>query len=321
MSILSVIVPIYGVENYIERCVDSLFNQTLKGIEFIFIDDCSPDRSMELLQSKINEYHQRIEDMSWIVLVERMPTNSGLPVVRQRGLQLATGDYICHCDSDDWVDYDMYKILYEKAINENADIVVCDYAVSDGEKTIRILSGCKTLNKEVFIRDLLMQKNSWSVCNKLVKRKTCYKDNVEYPTGAMGEDMALTIQLLMNGGKMSYVPKALYYYYFNEGSITHVSSIEKRFLNFFQNKENTDIVIRFFERENLQSKFKKEILALKWRAKTGLWNMPYDKGRRRLWIDTYKEINNKVLFCDVISIKGKIKYLLAYLGLYPVKRK
>lgn len=313
MPKVSVIVPVYRVEKYIERCARSLFAQTLDDIEYLFIDDCTPDKSIDILKQVLNDYPKRKDR----VIIHRMNQNSGQAKVREWGIKNSTGDYLVHCDSDDWVDINMYRTMYTKAVEEQADVVVCDYAVSDGNNITRILSGCQTLNIEAYIKDLLLERNSWSLCNKLFHRTSCYKENIMYPSQAMGEDMAITIQLLLNCKKMSYVHQQFYYYYSNDDSISRASSIDKRFRNYMQNKDNTEIVISSIEREGKLNKYKNEIIALKWRAKSDIWNMPYNKERRKLWIKTYKEINNMVLINKNIPIKGKIKFILAYLGLYP----
>lgn len=317
MPKVSVIVPIYGVEKYIERCARSLFEQSLDDMEFIFIDDCTPDNSITILYRIIEEYRLRFAENNWEVKIERMPTNSGLPAVRKHGIQLAKGDYIIHCDSDDWVSPNMYQMMYRKAIEEKADVVVCDYAVSDGNRILSTQIGCHSLGKEGFIRDLLFQRNSWSLCNKLFKRTACYKENIEYPTGAMGEDMGLAIQLLFNGESITYLPQTLYFYYYNVDSISHVVNVEKRLANFMQNRENTSIVVRCIERRGKTNDYKSEIFMLKWRAKKFLWDMPYDSKRRVLWVNTFGEINSQVLNCPYITIKEKIKFLFSYLGFYP----
>ena len=128
MPKVSVIVPVYGVEKYIDRCARSLFEQTLDDIEYLFIDDCTPDRSIDILQQVLDEYPQRKPQ----VVIHRMEKNSGQAAVRKWGMQNATGEYVIHCDSDDWVDTDMYRAMYEKAKEEEADVVVCDYFVHDG---------------------------------------------------------------------------------------------------------------------------------------------------------------------------------------------
>lgn len=128
MPKVSVIIPIYGVQKYIERCVRSLFEQTLDDIEYLFIDDCSPDGSVRIIMRILDEYPNRKEQ----VIIHRMEQNSGQAKVREWGMKNATGDYVIHCDSDDWTDLMMYESMYQKALEEDADVVVCDYYKSDG---------------------------------------------------------------------------------------------------------------------------------------------------------------------------------------------
>lgn len=99
MPKVSVIIPVYGVEKYIERCVRSLFEQTLDDIEYIFVDDCCLDRSIEILDNVIKEYPNRRTDIKIVHHKE----NKGLAQARQSGIKVATGEYFVHCDSDDWV--------------------------------------------------------------------------------------------------------------------------------------------------------------------------------------------------------------------------
>ena len=119
---VSVIVPIYGVENYIERCARSLFSQTFKSVEFIFVNDCTKDGSMDVLSDVRKEYPEA--DIK-VINLER---NMGLPQARRAGVEQATGDYILHVDSDDWIEPDMLEILYERAVDTGADMVCCDWA-------------------------------------------------------------------------------------------------------------------------------------------------------------------------------------------------
>ena len=124
MPKLSVIIPMYGVEKYIGRCAESLFAQTLEDVEFIFIDDCTPDRSVEILQEVIDRNQPRFAGMNWIVRIEHMPTNGGQAAVRRHGVEVATGDYLIHCDSDDWVEPDAYKRM-SQAVNPYGDGLAC----------------------------------------------------------------------------------------------------------------------------------------------------------------------------------------------------
>ena len=105
MPKISVIVPIYNVSAYIERCARSLWEQTLDDIEYIFINDCTPDNSMEILEKVLKDYPQRKSQTR----IFKMPTNSRQAAVRRHGIKLAAGEYIIHCDADDWVDTNLYE--------------------------------------------------------------------------------------------------------------------------------------------------------------------------------------------------------------------
>src|SRR5690606_34101887 len=105
---ISVVIPIYNVEKYIERCVRSLFEQTLQNVEYIFVDDSSLDRSVEIVKQILNEY---VDRQSHVHFVEH-PQNRGLPAARNSGVSKAKGDYIFHCDSDDWLEKDALYELY-----------------------------------------------------------------------------------------------------------------------------------------------------------------------------------------------------------------
>ena len=130
--LVSVIVPIYGVEPYIEKCARSLFEQSLENMEFIFVNDCTPDKSVEILRQVIEDYPRRYLQIQIIEHEE----NRGLAMARNSGLLIAKGEYIIHCDSDDWVELDMYEEMYEKALEKNADIVICDYYAEYSNKRI-----------------------------------------------------------------------------------------------------------------------------------------------------------------------------------------
>ena len=240
MPKVSVLVPVYGVEKYIERCARSLFEQTLNDIEFIFVDDCTPDRSIEILKSVIEKYRLRFAEKNYEVRIERMPTNSGQAAVRRHGIQLATGDYIIHCDSDDWVDVTMYEKMYNKAVEENADMVVCDYYRSDGV-THREDTGFISKQKELFIKEMLYMQTSWAVWNKLVKREL-YHSTFVYPAGAMAEDLLISIQLALFTNRISFLRENLYYYYDNPKSIVNTASYEAGMRKFKQATDNAALL-------------------------------------------------------------------------------
>ena len=136
---LSVIIPIYGAENSIEKCAESLFRQTLDDIEYIFVNDCTPDRSIEVLQSVIDRYPNRRDQIRII----NLPTNFRLAAARNIGLKQAKGLYVIHCDPDDWVDTTLYEDMYSLASRRDYDIVSCDYMVeyeNNSQNLIRLPS-------------------------------------------------------------------------------------------------------------------------------------------------------------------------------------
>ena len=237
MPKLSVIVPIYGAEKYIECCARSLFEQTLEDIEFLFIDDCSPDDSIKILKCVLKEYPQREKQ----VTIHRMAQNGGQAIAREWGVRNATGEYITHCDSDDWVDVRMYENMYEVAKAEKSDIVICDFCVTDGKGYSRRIKASKTETKR-FLENCLYGRCSWSLCNKLIQRHLY--SNIEFPHKSMGEDFAIMTQLLEKANKISYIPEVFYYYYQNSDSTIHKVSEEAILQRFYQLSENTNIVIK-----------------------------------------------------------------------------
>ena len=122
---VSVLVPVYNVSKYIERCAHSLFQQTFDDIEYVFVNDCSPDDSIKKLQKVIEQYPNRKKRVQII----HHDKNRGASVSRNTCLENSTGKYIQFIDSDDWIESDMIETMYNKAETESADIVVCDFVI------------------------------------------------------------------------------------------------------------------------------------------------------------------------------------------------
>ena len=301
MPKVSVIIPVYGVERYIERCADSLFQQTLDEIEFIFVDDCSPDRSMDLLHKKILEYRPSFAKMAWTVRIEKMPTNSGLPAVRRHGIQLATGDYIIHCDSDDWVDVDMYRTMYEKALVENVDMVICEYYISDGKN-----------NKFYGIPETsgLLMGPLW---NKLINR-SLYENDIEFPTANKAEDGAIMTQISYYSQKRAYIHKPLYYYYSNPASICRKIDERSCISKMEQECKNVEIRLNFLKRQGALSKYSRDITIWKFEARNNLIPCIAKRNIFDLWRNTYPEIDSQIFKSG--NIRMIVKYLLLRYKLY-----
>lgn len=308
MPKVSVIIPVYGVEKYIERCARSLFEQTLDDIEYIFVDDCSPDKSIAILENIIKEYLPRLKKEHKNVRIERLSKNCGLPNVRRYGINLATGDYIAHCDSDDWVDVHMYEEMYNKAIEEDADVVVCDFCSTDCENE-QYSKGLISKERENVIVDVLLWRIAGCLWNKLVRRKEYTDHDLNYPTHNMGEDAALIVQILWNAKRISYLPEPFYYYYMNQTSITkYVSDDNKIRQRFLQATANVEIIEQFLV-DKATGKIKDALtkyifeqsylivsLAMKNKEDLSIWRRSVGKIRSRVYKCSYLSIKNKLVF-------------------------
>ena len=169
---VSVIVPIYKVESFIVRCVESLFNQSLsEGVEFIFVNDATPDRSIELLQERLSFFPCRKEQ---VVLLDHTE-NKGLPAARNTGLSVAKGEYVFQCDSDDFLETEGLEKMYKAAKEQEADIVWCDWFLSF-EKNERYMRQPAYETAMDALKGMLSGAMKYNVWNKLVKRQL-YVDN------------------------------------------------------------------------------------------------------------------------------------------------
>ena len=306
---VSVIIPIYGVEKFIERCARSLFEQTLDDIEYIFVDDCTKDNSIAVLERVIEDYPNR---KSQITILHH-DVNKGLPQARKTGIMVANGEYIAHCDSDDWVDTDMYRAMYEKAKTENLDYVVCNYYESDGVNRKEI--------KQIF--SSIKMDMMFSICTlwcKLVKRSLYVNNGLVYPTDNMGEDRVYTVQLAWFASSYGYVDKPLYYYYINQSSITHTIDREKSISIYHQRKNNTDTICTFIRANNIEG-CKSYLTTLKLQTLTWLYPFLYDRSIYKLWKESYPELLKDCTSVFYNNKKECIRYYLAYIGLYRLLKK
>lgn len=217
---VSVIIPIYNVEHFITRCATSLLEQTMKDVEFIFVDDATPDKSIHLLQEVLEHYPERKEQVKLI----RHVANQGLPAARNSGLAVASGEYIFHCDSDDFVDSEMLEQLYRTAKEHDADIVWCDWWLSF-EKNERYMKQPMYTTPMAALKGMLGGVMKFNVWNKLVRRSLYEDHQILFPSGyGMGEDMTM-IRLFARAQKVAYLPKAFYHYVQqNSGAFCKTSS-------------------------------------------------------------------------------------------------
>lgn len=213
---ISVIVPCYNVELYLEKCLNSLINQTYKNIEIICVEDCSTDNTKNILKK-----YDAIKNIKIIYNSK----NSGLSYSRNHGLSIANGEYIGFIDSDDYIDLNFYECLINKMLEEKSEIGICDIKVVDSNKQTEILSKCCPDEKFTLV-DIVNNGLVASACNKLFK-KDIFK--YQFAEGKVNEDIAVVIPLLCLAKKISYVNNCYYYYVQRNSSIQNSSFSFKRF--------------------------------------------------------------------------------------------
>lgn len=205
MAKVSIIVPVYNVEKYLRKCIDSLINQTLNDIEIICINDGSTDKSLKILK----EYKNKD---SRIILFNQ--ENSGQSVARNRGIEIAKGEYLGFVDPDDWIDLDYYEKLYNAASTNDTDIAVGGIIRVTGIKKKKFLNFEKeTLTDNTKLKFELCDVPEKSyIWNKIYKTQKLKEINLKFEEGRIFEDCIFTPQALFFLGKMVTVPNTYYYY-------------------------------------------------------------------------------------------------------------
>lgn len=250
---VTIIVPVYGVEKYIEKCVVSLFEQDFESIEYVFVNDCTPDKSIAILEQVIEQYPNRKSHIKIIHHEE----NKGIGAARKTGILNASGEYILHIDSDDWCELDMVSSLYQKAKEDNADIVVCDFYVSTSKQD-KYIKQNYTDDKVKNLQGLLNGSLHGAVWNKLIK-KSLYEDNNVYPPSEIIilEDLWVSFRLMYFSKMVSYLSKSfLHYRQDNSNSLT--KSLDDKKIDDL--KWYVETMIDFLKKNNLWYRDKDDFL-------------------------------------------------------------
>lgn len=297
---ISVIVPFYNSERTIGRCAGSLFSQTLPGIEYVFVDDGSTDDSVSVLKEVVAGFESRRGDVKIISL----PENRGQAYARKVGLENAAGTYIIYCDSDDYVEPDMYRSMYEKAVREERDIVQCGYVM---EKDGRVVS--RWLFDELLFDDrkhlmsvLLLDKGLSSLWDKLVLRSLYYE--VVFPEADIYEDFAIAVQLYHRCRSIGYIDKAFYHYVINAGSSLRPVS-ESRYNAFCEARvKNTEFICDFIVSAGLGEVYRDELIHLKLGARNS-WIAHKECRNYKKWRETFPEVFPSLLVNKYVSLRVK----------------
>jgi glycosyltransferase involved in cell wall biosynthesis len=240
---VSLIVPVYNVEKYISKCLDSLVNQTLNDIEIIVVNDGTKDNSQKIIDEYVKKYPNKIKSY--------IKKNGGLSDARNYGIKKATGEYIGFVDSDDYVDLKLYEDMYKKAIDSGADIVGCQVKYVYPDKVTYNKIDDNLFNKSIIESpDILLQLKSYAP-NKIYKRSFWTENNFSFPIQYF-EDSAIVYNILLMANKIECVYDNFYYYNrVNETAITKIP--DKRIYDIFK---SCDSILSFYKKNKAYSKVK-----------------------------------------------------------------
>lgn len=322
MPKVSIILPVYGVAECIEQCAHSVFGQTMEDLEIVFVDDCTPDNSIEIMLEVLEQYPSRKSQ----VKVLRNTVNSGLAKTRWNGVEKATGEYFLFVDSDDFIEVTMAEDLYAKAQECDADVVLCDFCQygRSGSFVVNtapngVVGNGENLKDEMINRDAYP--NVWF---RLFRRSLLENEGLVWPTQGLAEDVVTSSVLMFFAQKVAYLPKVLYHYRFNPKSITRMRDEQSLVKLYLQYVENAAILFDFLERQGVSQKYEKGITSCKMGVRNQLAEITDKPKYRKLWKNTFPELN-KVMFWGSkehpSSYRNKIWYLAMVSGLYPKFRR
>ena len=307
---VGVVVPIWNVASYIEHCAESLMSQTLEDMQFVFVDDASPDNSIEILNAVLDRYPERKGQS----IVVRHEVNKGLPTARKTGLEHINAEYVAHCDSDDWVEPTMYEKMYLSARSNDADMVVCDY-YSGVEG---IVSNFKEPVDGDMVKAYLHRTIPPYVWIKLT-RTEIYR-RVVFPKENYLEDWVQSVQVHAYSRVVNILHEPLYHHCINPSSITKINnSLALCDENLRQCMDNMKLVHDFVIDNHLAEE--DDMVYMKILVRRRLYPKLMQRQGRRQYFDTYPELNHSLFRCRHLPWLLKVEHIIIWLGLFPEWRR
>lgn len=307
---LSIIVPVFKVENYLKECLDSILNQTFQNFELILVDDGSPDLCGEICEEYKRLHPEKIK-------VIHKP-NGGLSSARNAGLDIASGEYIGFIDSDDVILTSMYEKLVETAVKDKSDIVFSQVLFWDGEKkTGRKLFNNIILSGKEALKRIYKFEESVSVWSKLFKRELI--GEIRFRHGLTNEDFPFVSELLIKDIKVSILPDGFYRYRVTPGSITNV--MRPSFFDLFENISYVEKLLPQGDKELMQN-FNNYKLCL--HINSGVRIVRYRKNKvYKDWLRTNRKYILKnwrsLVFDKQITLRWRAKAIFAFLHIPKLK--
>lgn len=280
---VSVIIPVYNTSDYVARCCHSLFSQTLRELQFIFVDDGSADGSFDIVRQVLLQYPDR---SAHCILLSQ--PHQGVSAARQYGLEHATGEYVIHCDSDDWIDPMAYEQLYKHALATNADVVNFGYLVEDEEGNRLQTSHALQTNRNL---DFSIGPQVGSLCLKLVRRQFLQQNQLRLPVGInWGEDLCLSLQILILSANTQVLDLPFYHYGQYSSSITH--TIDTQRCN--ELVKCGDYIEQWLRHNNLIEQYQEQLFWLKFQLKQYFLIFPQVRDLKR-WQSLFPECHSQLM--------------------------
>ena len=312
LPVISVIVPFYNAEIYLEECIIGLLTQTQNDLEFIFVDDCSTDSGLVVLYKVLNIFQERRTSVKII----KHTRNMGVATARNTGLHAARGKYIAWVDADDWIESNMLESMFEEAERTNADILWTDFYNKYENTEDYIIQECKCTSLDI-IKSLLDGYMIGALWNKLIKRSLFIDFNIRFPDGLnMCEDLRVSIELFYYALKVTYLPNAFYKYNkCNQVSIsTQNASLPKRNLGWIENLKGIEF---FIKDKGLFDQVEGRLLKRKLSPKKNLLVKGNSIEAYKEWKDIFPE-SNKYIWRTNMPIHYKILAWCVYNELWGV---
>lgn len=306
---ISILVPIYKVENYIEKCIISLINQTIKeNVEIIFVNDCTPDRSIKILQETIKNNPPK---SNFSIEIIHHKINRGQAAARNTALNHAKGKYTLFIDSDDYIDTDMVEKMYNKAIESSASIVMVDLIKEYKNHNVLIKAPFDE-NKNNILSSFIRGESIY-LCNKLILKSLYINHNLSFREGYnMSEDYAIMIPLSFNANKIEYVSDTYYHYIqYNEEATTKKKITKQDIDGWLYSVE----CLKVFFQDKDYKRYKSDIIFRL--AIVKYWCILYaDKKERKKYLKLYPILNENldILLSQLNGKHAKIKFYLIVKG-------
>ena len=298
---VSVIIPVYNASEFISRCCDALFSQTLQSIEYIFVDDGSSDESVCIINQALDKYPARRNQVVFVSYSD----NRGVGVARNAGIKRATGEYIIHCDSDDWVEPNFCEILYFRAKETNADIVTCGYYVDAADGT-RNNQTPPLVNTDPLLFSISPQ--TGALWTKLIRRGFLEEHHLEVPLVInWGEDLCLSLESLLLSQNTQSINEILYHHVLNEDSLTYSVSVAQC----LDLVKCGSVVENFLKEHSLQKQYSSQLNWLKFQLKQYLLIFPQSRDIQ-LWRSIYPECHHDIFQYETMTYLQVSSWLIVH---------